>query len=100
MSSIIKKDQKFKVERELERDEEFGSILAWIYDASEPQPPGTNPKWLYELLYDVEENSGGLCSELIENYFEVDEVFLEAIKNHPRCAEYTEISNTKYSGVG
>lgn len=93
---IRKKNQKFKVWKENKRDE-YGSILAWVFDASEVENddfpvPDFTPDWLYNILESVEKSSGGYYGETMESLFEMDDTYYDELIKHPRCESFKEVN--------
>ena len=93
---ILKKNQKFKVWKEKNRDEE-GYIQAWVFDASEIEcddfpVPDFTPDWLYDILENIEKSSGGYYDELMESIFEMNDVYYNELINHPCCESFKEVN--------
>lgn len=79
-----------KVDLSLNSEDYFvteGLRIAEIWDASKTYLPDFTPKWLYKIL----ESLPGEYGRLQESVFECDDIFLEALKNHPNCEDYKEI---------
>ena len=94
-------DNKFivKVEVGQDSDNEYleelakeGLIEAYIYDANETFLPDFTPDWLYDILEEVAQSSGGTYDESMESVFEIDNTFYNALIKHPSCQEYGEIN--------
>lgn len=82
---------KFNVKVEKSQDilDNLGTeLIAEIWDASEDYLPDFTPEWLYNILENIVKSSGGVCEELMESVFEVDEKFCKAIEKHPDCKKY------------
>ena len=86
--TILKKNNKFRVQKEKNRD--HGCILAWVFDASEEPIPDFTPDWLYGILENLEKSSGGYYGESMESLFEMDDTYYNALINHPFCESCEE----------
>ena len=89
----------FKIKVEKPSEDCYSDIesdyVAEIWDDSEIYLPDFTPDWLYDILEDVKKSSGGVCDELMESIFEIDETFYNAIIKHPQCAGYEEKAQTE-----
>ena len=85
-----KRGQTFKVKVEKDRDE-FGNLVAYVWDDSEVFLPDFTPDWLYDLLEIVRYSSGGYYGEDMESVFSMDDNFYQALINHPQCAGYEKL---------
>jgi hypothetical protein len=93
---IRKKNQKFKVWKEKDRNE-YGNIQAWVFDASEVKNdsfpvPDFTPDWLYDILENIEKSSGGYYGECMESFFEMDDTYYNTLIKHPNCESYKEVN--------
>lgn len=78
-----------KVEKSQDNLDNFETeLIAEIWDASEDYLPDFTPEWLYDIIENIVKSSGGVCEELMESVFEVDEKFCKAIEKHPDCKKY------------
>lgn len=70
-----------RVEKSQENLDDFETeLIAEIWDDNEGYLPDFTPEWLYDIIDDVVKSSGGVCEELMESVFEVDENFCKTIK--------------------
>ncbi len=89
--TVLKKDNKFRVQRE-KNSKVDGSILAWVFDASEEPVPYFTPDWLYNILENIRNSSGGYYGELMGSLFEMDDIFYNNLITHLRCESYEEVN--------
>lgn len=93
---ILKKNQKFKVWKEKNRNE-YGNIQAWVFDASEVEGddfpiPDFTPDWLCNILDNIKKSSGGYYGECMESFFEMDDTYYNELINHPYCESFKEVN--------
>ena len=87
---MINKKNYFNVRTE--KNSQTGLIIAEIWDDSERYLPDFTPDWLYDILENIGNSSGGHYEGLMESVFEIDNTFYNNLITHPRCKSHEEIN--------
>ena len=70
-------------------------ILCYIYEANEKFLPDETPCWLYDVLNEIEKESGGSYTEHQESVFGMNKKFYEVLIKHIGCINSKPINDKK-----